>query len=104
MSRKRKRVKVDVGTLTITLPEHIISAAIEFQIAKILEENHDFQEWLRQAVEEEIALIAPTHPNMNAVIDSVREHLDRYPLVGNDPAFQDFVGQKIFEWLQKPVR
>lgn len=101
---KRKKIKVDVGTITVTIPEHIIEAAIELQIVKHLEENVDFQAMLKEAVDAEVALIAPMHPNMQAVIESVRNHLDRYPLIGNDPAFQDYVGQKIFEWLQKPAR
>lgn len=113
---KRKKVKVEVGTLTITLPEHIIAAAIEMQIAKHLEENYDFKRMvemaaldavedfkfkIQKAAADEVELIAPMHPNMQAVIESVRGHLDRYPLIGNDQAFQDYVGQKIFEWLQQ---
>ena len=101
---KRKKIKVDLGTVTIQLPEHIIAAAIEMQIAKMLEADDVFQAWLREQVVKEIELVGPMHPNMAAVVESVREHLDRYPLIGHDPAFQDYVGQKIFEWLQKPAR
>ncbi|QZE10534.1 hypothetical protein SEA_SCOOBYDOOBYDOO_219 [Mycobacterium phage ScoobyDoobyDoo] len=100
-AKRRPRYEVEVGTITIALPEHIIAAAIEMQVAKILEQDHGFQTWLRKVVEEEVATIAPMHPNMQLVIESVREHLERYPLIGNDPQFQEFVGSKIFEWLQQ---
>lgn len=101
---KRKKVKVDVGTITISLPEHIIAAAIEMQVVKHLEESVEFQAWLKKAIDEEVALIGPMHPNMNLVVDGVREHLDRFPLIANDQAFQDHVGMAIFEWLQKPAQ
>lgn len=101
---KRKKIKVDLGTVTIQLPEHILAAAIEMQVVKYLETNDVFQAWLKQKVAEEVELIGPMHPNMQAVVESVRDHLDRYPLIGNDPAFQDYVGKCIFDWLQKPAR